>query len=121
MRIFSSLALSLHVERNPGYWLSKRQATTVSRRLQRVLELTEHQRQIVHQYLIGINVEGALDVKFTPRDAEAVKGFMQWYEEVRSTTLTYLVANLNTGAICVFIHGGWKPYTIDVKKLFSTQ
>lgn len=114
MRIFTSLSLTYSVMRDTGYWLSKRQAVPIANRLQKVLDLTEHQRALVVSYLRGSYVQEELEMRFAPNDLIAITGFMTWYDAEypcpsgRSASVSYVVANLNSGSICVFSHGGWK-------------
>lgn len=123
MRIFTSLSLTYSVARDTGYWLSKRQATPIANRLRKVLDLTEHQRALVAGYLRGSCVQEELEMKFAPNDLAAVTGFMAWYGAEytcppgKSNLVSYVVANLNSGSICVFSHGGWKHPEAERSKL----
>lgn len=114
MRIFATLNTAHKLTRDPGYWLSKRKALKVSAVLSHVLQLNQHQRLLLENYLQGSSDVNSdeLERVTTPAEYSAISGFLGWYNVEYFATnekqACYTVCNLNEGFSATFIHHGYR-------------
>lgn len=131
MRTYSALALTCSLVRADG-GLLKKQIPIVLPKLVHVLQLSAFQRQVVRSYLNGAVYSLELLERFlTPAEARSITDFVAWYNceytcaKDNFASTCFVVSNLNTGAIVVFTHGGFRtkrgPLSSDAENLASVD